>query len=915
MRLDALKLFHSYAGRFRSRADLLIVAALCIFVVFGCFGRTVTIGKGLSNLAVLAGGDTFFNNEIRFATPRPRFDPSLYQFHIPYQLYAADQMKHLQLPLWNPCFGCGFPTVAELQYCTFSPLRGLFGAANSYLYNLGIVFKALMAVLGSYFLSRQLSASRAASVFAAIAYGMSPFVLRELELPNEVELLPAVASAFVFLSWKTSYKARFLLGLIAASTVYCMHPEFAFIAVVFATLISYLSRSLTKIEKEKLPVSIWLKSLGGAAIIGFLLTAPLLFPFLELLSNSSSYKFQKNFVQIAPLSTLLTGLITPVCKGGSPFIGTVAIALSLFSCFAAARKTLPLGLTVIFLILWISAAGPLASIVTAKPFCFIPPRYFIAPCLMVLSVLAGFGLDEIYNSAKNRKAGPIVGFSLLAGLTAGLPFFLSSSGIELRGFDGTLAAPAFVKSEFTNGAIALALSLAATLLIAKCQASWTSALAIVFILANLFSLGGSTRQALPTTINFKFSSSPTLDTIKASGERMTASGSQLFQPNISMAYGLRDARLTGPLIPAWVNAFRELKKNSDDRSIALLNDAASVKYIITRSPLRSEKDSGLVFKPLEGFTKAPYAVLDQISFLGGSYALTDRGELFVNLNWRANSDSVYLFATQLNLVDADSEAVRQGARTQFQQFKTGEQFVQKLSIRIPPGSKNLHAVVNIAGVLNEALLPLNAGEFPTFYHGIDLLNIEKTAITSSPRKDLELISEDENQVLLYKNNSALPQAYLTNNIVPAASLKDACEKLQADSFDVHKSAVIETGDNVKNESKNPFLIAAEVSRPKASQVIVTCRAPEDCYAVLTDTYYAGWQATVDDKPADIKRANVCFRAVPIPKGEHVIKFVYHPMSLYYGIALALLLLASIIIVANLSRGTHSAAKNENRLAG
>ncbi len=40
--------------------------------------------------------------------------------------------------LWNPSTGCGFPTAAELEYCTFSPFGGFFPAADSYLYNLGI---------------------------------------------------------------------------------------------------------------------------------------------------------------------------------------------------------------------------------------------------------------------------------------------------------------------------------------------------------------------------------------------------------------------------------------------------------------------------------------------------------------------------------------------------------------------------------------------------------------------------------------------------------------------------------------------------------------------------------------------------------------------------------------------------------
>ena len=48
------------------------------------------------------------------------------------------------------------------------------------------------------------------------------------------------------------------------------------------------------------------------------------------------------------------------------------------------------------------------------------------------------------------------------------------------------------------------------------------------------------------------------------------------------------------------------------------------------------------------------------------------------------------------------------------------------------------------------------------------------------------------------------------------------------------------------------------------------------YLLLTDAYYPGWQATVNDIPALIYRADIMFRAVPVPAGEHTIAFDYQP---------------------------------------
>lgn len=69
---------------------------------------------------------------------------------------------------------------------------------------------------------------------------------------------------------------------------------------------------------------------------------------------------------------------------------------------------------------------------------------------------------------------------------------------------------------------------------------------------------------------------------------------------------------------------------------------------------------------------------------------------------------------------------------------------------------------------------------------------------------------------------------------------------------------------------------------------VTIRAVLDAagYLVLADTWYPGWQATVDGAPASVLRANHAFRAVWLEAGEHVVEFVYRPRSVAVGAGLS-----------------------------
>jgi uncharacterized membrane protein YfhO len=67
------------------------------------------------------------------------------------------------------------------------------------------------------------------------------------------------------------------------------------------------------------------------------------------------------------------------------------------------------------------------------------------------------------------------------------------------------------------------------------------------------------------------------------------------------------------------------------------------------------------------------------------------------------------------------------------------------------------------------------------------------------------------------------------------------------------------------------------------------------HVVLVDAYGAGWRATVDGQPAPLLRANVAFRAVPVPPGRHRIELLCRPASVVIGLAVSLLALVAVSI--------------------
>jgi hypothetical protein len=84
---------------------------------------------------------------------------------------------------------------------------------------------------------------------------------------------------------------------------------------------------------------------------------------------------------------------------------------------------------------------------------------------------------------------------------------------------------------------------------------------------------------------------------------------------------------------------------------------------------------------------------------------------------------------------------------------------------------------------------------------------------------------------------------------------------------------------------------------------VTIRATLDApgYLVLADTWYPGWQATVDGVPAEILRANYNFRAVWLEAGEHEVNMVYRPTLVLVGAAVSLTTMALLVVGLLLAR--------------
>jgi hypothetical protein len=88
---------------------------------------------------------------------------------------------------------------------------------------------------------------------------------------------------------------------------------------------------------------------------------------------------------------------------------------------------------------------------------------------------------------------------------------------------------------------------------------------------------------------------------------------------------------------------------------------------------------------------------------------------------------------------------------------------------------------------------------------------------------------------------------------------------------------------------------ARVIDADSGRVTIETDAPMDALLVLADSYYPGWVAAVDGRPARVLRTNYAQRGVRVEAGRHTVRFEYRPASLRIGFGISALAVAGLLV--------------------
>jgi hypothetical protein len=104
---------------------------------------------------------------------------------------------------------------------------------------------------------------------------------------------------------------------------------------------------------------------------------------------------------------------------------------------------------------------------------------------------------------------------------------------------------------------------------------------------------------------------------------------------------------------------------------------------------------------------------------------------------------------------------------------------------------------------------------------------------------------------------------------------------------------------------------AAITREDQRGLTVRVGAPSEGFLLLADTFYPGWTVTIDGRPAPLYRANIAVRGVPVPAGDHDVRFAYEAPGLAQGALVSAVALSLLLLWA----GMATYATRLSRIAG
>jgi len=148
-------------------------------------------------------------------------------------------------------------------------------------------------------------------------------------------------------------------------------------------------------------------------------------------------------------------------------------------------------------------------------------------------------------------------------------------------------------------------------------------------------------------------------------------------------------------------------------------------------------------------------------------------------------------------------------------------------------------------------------------------------------------NKEKDDWLIYENKDVLPRVFLANQMVVEKDSQAIADKIFDPNFNLNKNIILEEklDDRLLPDSDGTGNVTIISYQP--NRIEVETDSPGDKILFISDSYYPGWKAFIDNQNSNIYRADFAFRAVAVPKGKHKVEFIYKPKSFYLGLKITI----------------------------
>ena len=871
------------------------VAAICLLIALSLlfYHQLAFSGK------ILARGDT-------------------YEYFYPYWDARNAAFRAGKLPLWTPDLFMGIPLLANPQIGAFYPpnwLTAPFRAPGAI--SISILLHSVLAAAGACWLYRETISKRWIPALAAgLVYAFSGQLGAHVEQINQFQglaWLPLLVALY-HRSLTRDKKTRdcLLLALAWALQIFSGHTQTVFISGVGLCLYA-LGAAFSDRQQRVKSAARALFILVCCFGIALLLALPQLLPSLELLrlSNRGS-GFDLGSATAFSLPPHLLGRSLLPSYDGQLFseyvstIGVIGLGLALWALLGKGRpdrrQWIWLLIAAVGLALALGRYNPIYwTLAELPPFSlFRAPARFLALFTLGTAMLAGLGIESLapegVNRAENRRRIALV--ALLIALLIGLTAFVLRPDPALI----------FGEPDISRAAVAYwvgALFILSALLLFQRRWTGCAALALVTIELFLASLHLPYNDLAPPDVYL--------------GQRFTISQLLAYQADeqvLSRALSISQLYFDPGDIAALRRRYHRLGLDADAQFHAL--DAVKKSEVLMPNlsltwgiPTLDGYGGGITpsrhFALYSSLLLPDGAEIAVDGRLGERMALPScRGACIPDLRWLRATDTRYIITDKVYDIWHDNIAYD----TALARFWNNVATLDLPDIEIDQ-----------ARILHGAPISDEAG-------AIELDEPKGLWLTISEFADrddlLKRIHDLENVVAVTLVNSRQPQIFfqlqpppieraLSSDIklyrLPAGERAflagteqilpdDEAGDLKALNLLRGGEPLVLHGDTDAREFGDAIGGLVDVVSYDSSRIALWVNSPTPAYLVLKEAFYPGWEATVNDVSAPILRANLLFRAVPVPAGESRVVFRYDPplwrAALYIGIALWMIAVLSLI---------------------